>query len=99
MENIFQRPPILMRLTMLTRDKMSLLRAASLRTAWETAHGLNDRKQRGWVEAGILPTELLPLKPHRNLNKKRHLSTRPKTASLRIPDSTSYNAAVGLSIA
>src|ERR1035438_3764892 len=55
MENIFQRPPILMRLTMLTRDKMSLLRAASLRTAWETAHGLNDRKQRGWVEAGILP--------------------------------------------
>src|ERR1700691_4507781 len=55
MENIFQRPPILMRLTMLTRDKMSLLRAASVRTAWETAHGLNDRKQRGWVEAGILP--------------------------------------------
>src|SRR6266849_2393373 len=55
MENISQRPPILMRLTMLTRDKMSLLRAASLRTAWETAHGLNDRKQRGWVEAGILP--------------------------------------------
>src|SRR5260370_42098463 len=54
MENIFQRPPILMRLTMLTRDKMSLLRAASLRTAWETAHGLNNRKQRGWVEAGIL---------------------------------------------
>jgi hypothetical protein len=29
MENIFQRPPILMRLTMLTRDTMSLLRAAS----------------------------------------------------------------------
>src|SRR5271166_5182641 len=55
MENIFQRPPILMRLTMLTRDKMSLLRAASLRTARETACGLNDRKQRGWVEAGILP--------------------------------------------
>src|SRR5579864_8460071 len=55
MENIFQRPPILMRLTMLTRDKMSLLRAASLRTARETARGLNDRKQRGWVEAGILP--------------------------------------------
>src|ERR1700733_7122778 len=55
MENIFQRPPILMRLTMLTRDKMSLLRAASLRTARETAYGLNDRKQRGWVEAGILP--------------------------------------------
>src|ERR1700676_5475578 len=54
MKNIFQRPPILMRLTMLTRDKMSLLRAASLRTAWETAHGLNDRKHRGWVEAGIL---------------------------------------------
>src|SRR5439155_1196781 len=26
-----------------------------LRTARETAHGLNDRKQRGWVEAGILP--------------------------------------------
>src|SRR5579863_983939 len=51
MENIFQRPPILMRLTMLTRDKMSLLRAASLRTARETAHGLNDRKQRGRVEA------------------------------------------------
>src|SRR5208283_1211245 len=62
MENIFQRPPILMRLTMLTRDKMSLLRAASLRTAWETARGLNDRKQRGLVEAGILPTESLPLK-------------------------------------
>src|SRR5713101_7402361 len=41
MENIFQRPPILMRLTMLTRDTMSLLRAASLRTASETAHGLN----------------------------------------------------------
>jgi hypothetical protein len=40
---------------MLTRDKMSLLRAASLRTARETAHGLNDRKQKGWVEAGILP--------------------------------------------
>src|ERR1035441_10662590 len=44
-----------MRLTMLTRDKKSLLRAASLRTAWETAHGVNDRKQRRWVEAGILP--------------------------------------------
>jgi hypothetical protein len=44
MENMFQRPPILMRLTKLTRDKMSLLRAASLRTARETAHGLNDRK-------------------------------------------------------
>src|SRR5580658_10981160 len=58
MENIFQRPPILMRLTMLTRDKMSLLRAASLRTAWETAHGLNDRKQRGWVEAGIPPPRI-----------------------------------------
>src|ERR1700693_225995 len=55
MENIFQRPPILMRLTMLTRDKISLLRAASLRTARETAHGLNDRKKRGLVEAGILP--------------------------------------------
>src|ERR1700722_474922 len=55
MENIFQRPPILMRLTMLTRDKISLLRAASLRTARETAHGLNDRKQRGGVEAGMLP--------------------------------------------
>src|SRR5579864_7287859 len=55
MENIFQRPPILMRLTMLTRDKMSLLRAASLRTARETAHSLNDRKQKEWVEAGILP--------------------------------------------
>src|ERR1700694_1011625 len=54
MENIFQRPPILMRLTMLTRDKMSLLRAASLRTARETAHGLNDRKHKGCVEAGIL---------------------------------------------
>jgi hypothetical protein len=26
-----------------------------LRTAWETAYGLSDRKQRGWVEAGILP--------------------------------------------
>src|ERR1700730_13684489 len=50
----FQRPPLLMRLTMLTRDKMSLLRAASLRTARETAHGLNDRKHRGWGEAGIL---------------------------------------------
>src|SRR5271168_5102921 len=54
MENIFQRPPILMRLTMLTRDKMSLLRAASQQTAWETAQGLNNRKQRGSVEAGIL---------------------------------------------
>jgi hypothetical protein len=54
MENIFQRPPIFMRLTMLTRDKISLLRAASLRTARETAHGLNNRKQRGCVEAGIL---------------------------------------------
>src|SRR5271168_765107 len=69
MENIFQRPPILMRLTMLTRDKMSLLRAASLRTAWETAYGLNDRKQRGWVEAGILlrvdcATDQRPLQSH-----------------------------------
>jgi hypothetical protein len=36
MENIFQRPPILMRLTMLTRDKMSFLRAASSWTARET---------------------------------------------------------------
>src|SRR5271165_158509 len=89
MENIFQRPPILMRLTMLTRDKISLLRAASLRTARETAHGLNNRKQRGWVEAGILPTELLPLKSRRNLNKKRQLSTTPKPASVRSPDSTS----------
>src|ERR1017187_779417 len=55
MENIFQRPSILMRLTMLTRDTISLLRAASQRTARETAHGLKGRKQRGSVEAGILP--------------------------------------------
>jgi len=78
MENIFQRPPILMRLTMLTRDKMSLLRAASLRTAWETAHGLNDRKQRGWVEAGILPTELLPLSGRSKYIKDRALCARSK---------------------
>src|SRR5258708_5660149 len=44
-----------MRLTMLTRHKISLPRAAFFRTTRETAHGLNDRKQRGWVEAGILP--------------------------------------------
>src|SRR5713101_9387613 len=88
MENIFQRPPILMRLTMLTRDKMSLLRAASLRTARETAHGLNDRKQRGWVEAGILPTELLPLNWHFKYSKINRLRARPKSASLRIWDST-----------
>jgi hypothetical protein len=49
---------------------MSLLRAASLRTARETAHGLNDRKQRGWVEAGILPTELLPLGWYLNYSKE-----------------------------
>src|SRR5208282_230750 len=72
MENIFQRPPILMRLTMLTRDKMSLLRAASLRTAWETAHGLNDRKQRGWVEAGILP-----LNYSRSLLRHEHIKIPP----------------------
>src|SRR5208282_5964495 len=70
MENIFQRPPTLMRLTMLTRDKMSLLRAASLRTAWETAHDLNDRKQRVWVEAGILPlnNSRLPWKEARRVS-------------------------------
>src|SRR5580693_8366517 len=70
MENIFQRPPILMRLTMLTRDKISLLRAASLRTARETAHGLNDRKQMGWVEAGILPLNYSRLSCcfHRRMN-------------------------------
>src|SRR4051812_11670568 len=88
MENIFQRPPILMRLTMLTRDKMSLLRAASLRTAWETACGLNDRKQRGWVEAGILPTELLPLSRCLKYSKFSRLRARPKPDSLGIPDST-----------
>src|SRR3984893_14529521 len=84
----FQRPQILMRLKMLTRDKMSLLRAASLRTAWETACGLNDRKKRGWVEAGILPTELLPLNWHLKYSKINRLRERPKSPSLRIPDST-----------
>src|SRR6202051_2188142 len=88
MENIFQRPPILMRLTILTRDTMSLLRAASLRTAWETAHGLNDRKQMGWVEAGILPTELLPLEELPNLNKSSDLPANRKWASVRISIST-----------
>src|SRR5580693_6494143 len=88
MENIFQRPPILMRLTMLTRDTMSLLRAASLRTAWETAQGLNDRKQRGWVEAGILPTELLPLSRRSKYIKDSALRARSKRVSLRIRDST-----------
>jgi hypothetical protein len=92
MENIFQRPPILMRLTMLTRDKMSLLRAASLRTAWETAHGLNDRKQRGWVEAGILPTELLPLSGRSKYIKDRALCARSKWGSLRIPHSTAQHS-------
>src|ERR1700726_4450510 len=82
MENIFQRPPILMRLTMLTRGTMSLLRAASLRTAWETAHGLNDRKQRGWVEAGILPAELLPL--NRQLKYRgSHLEERRQMAKMK----------------
>src|SRR5229473_735957 len=89
MENIFQRPPILMRLTMLTRDKMSLLRAASLRTARETAHGLNNRKQRGWVEAGILPTELLPLNRQLKYRTTSNLRATPKSASMRIPDSSS----------
>src|ERR1700730_17422869 len=84
----FQRPQILMRLKMLTRDKMSLLRAASLRTAWETACGLNDRKKRGWVEAGILPTELLPLNWHLKYSKINRLRAGPKSPSLRIPDST-----------
>src|SRR5580704_13636607 len=88
MENIFQRPPILMRLTMLTRDKMSLLRAASLRTAWETARGLNNRKQRRWVEAGILPTELLPLSQRPKYSTDSRLRASSKSSSLRIPDST-----------
>jgi hypothetical protein len=96
MENIFQRPPILMRLTMLTRDTISLLRAASLRTARETAHGLNDRKQRGWVEAGILPTELLPLSQHSKYNKNSRLRARPKSPSLRISDSTATQRYIDL---
>jgi hypothetical protein len=48
----------------------------------------------GWVEAGILPTELLPLKSRRNLNKKRQLSTTPKPASVRIPDSTTAGCTI-----
>src|ERR1700689_4872383 len=94
MENIFQRPPILMRLTILTLDTMSLLRAASLRTARETAHGLNDRKQRGWVEAGILPTELLPLSGRSKYIKDSALRARSKCVSLRIPDSTAGCTAI-----
>ena len=58
---------------------MSLLRAASLRTARETAHGLNDRKQRGWVEAGILPTELLPLSQHHKYSRDSSLRTTQKS--------------------
>jgi hypothetical protein len=45
-------------------------------------------------EAGILPTELLPLNSHRNLNKKRHLSTRLNFANLRIPDSTTKHGVI-----
>src|ERR1700688_2890891 len=84
MENIFQRPPILMRLTMLTRDKMSLLRAASLRTAWETACGLNDRKQKGWVEAGILPLNYSRSSGFHKPGKQSHLLTTPKLARVTI---------------
>src|SRR6202030_2304399 len=94
MENIFQRPPILMRLTMLTRDKISLLRAASLRTARETAHGLNDRKQRGWVEAGILPTELLPLNRQPKYRTSSNLRATSKSTSLRIPDSNAQHSQI-----
>jgi len=92
MENIFQRPPILMRLTMLTRDKMSLLRAASLRTARETARGLNDRKQRGWVEAGILRLSASSLRPSSGESRRSFLgwaNLRPWTGTFIDEDSNS----------
>src|SRR5882762_10096933 len=82
MENIFQRPPILMRLTMLTRDKMSLLRAASLQTAWETAHGLNDRKERGRVEAGILRLSAAPFFRQGAGNGADHCSGQTRIATI-----------------
>src|ERR1700692_3053503 len=68
--------------------RISRFRGARERTVKRTARRLNYRKERRQREAGILPAELLPLNSHRNLNKKRHLSTRLNFASLRIPDSS-----------
>ena len=91
-------PPILMRLTMLTRDAMSLLRAASLRTARETAHGLNDRTKRGWVEAGILPAELLPLGQRPKYSTDSRLRASLKSTGLGISGSTAQQAKLILKI-
>jgi hypothetical protein len=60
MESIFHCPSDLMRLTMLTRDTISLLQSASNGEQERQQIDGNYRKQRGWVEAGIT-TELLPL--------------------------------------
>jgi hypothetical protein len=72
----------------LTRDTISLLQSASNGQQERQQMDGNYRKQREWVEAGILPTELLPLKSRRNLNKKSQLSTRPKPASVRMSGSS-----------
>jgi hypothetical protein len=53
-----------------------------------TVRRLNYRKERGRREAGILPTELLPLTRHTKSNMSSDLQATPKFASLRTPDST-----------
>src|ERR1700674_365857 len=68
--------------------RISRFRGARERTVKRTARRLNYRKERRQWEAGILPTELLPLAPQLKYNRGSDLRARPKTASLRIPDSS-----------
>jgi hypothetical protein len=53
-ESIFHPPSDLMRLTMLTRDAISLLQSVSNGQQERQQIDGNYRKQKGWVEAGIL---------------------------------------------
>jgi hypothetical protein len=55
MESIFHCPSDLMRLTMLTRDKVSLLLAVQNGQQERQHMDGNDRKERESREAGILP--------------------------------------------
>src|ERR1039457_5911945 len=48
----------------------------------------------GRGEAGILPTELLPLSRHLKYSKNSRLHARPKSKSLRIRDSTAGSTVI-----
>ena len=48
----------------------------------------------GRGEAGILPTELLPLSQHLKYSKNNRLHARPKSKSLRIRDSTAGSTVI-----